>query len=168
MLKELRNRYFDMAEEGDPEAIRSIVITVEDVATAYEARQRSPRRPVLRVTPPFSGRMRARLHDPGPSSFSEGSDTDLDPETGAVHVPPGRLLAEDAIPPYPSPDDTEDALREDPDAEFTVDAHRERHVAAVEEWREAVRDGIAASAELRLSGGPRSVDVKTLGGSSGG
>jgi hypothetical protein len=157
-----------MAEESDPEAIRSIVVTAEDVVTAYEARHRSPRRPVLRVTPPFSGRMRARLHDPGPSSSPEESDTDLDPETGAVHVPPSRLLAEDAIPAYPSPDDTEDALREDPDEEFSVDAHRERHVAAVEDWRERVADAIAASAELRLSDGSHPVEVKTLGGSSGG
>jgi hypothetical protein len=156
-----------MAEEDDPEAISTIVVTLEDVVTAYEARQRSPHRPVLRVTPPFAGRMRARLHDPGPSSSSGESDTDLDPGTRAVHIPPGRLLAEDAIPSYPSPDDTEDALREAPDAEFSVDAHRERHVAAVEAWRARVADAFAERAELRLSDGSHSVEVKTLGDTSG-
>jgi hypothetical protein len=157
-----------MAEEDDPRAVQSIVVTVEDVVTAYEARQRSSRWPVLRMTPPFSGRMRARLHDPGGSAEPDDSASDLDSETGAVHVPPGRLLAEDGIPPSPSPDDTEDELREDPDAQFSVEAHRERHVAAVEAWREQVVGAIVDRADLRFADGWHTVDVKTLGDSSGG
>lgn len=152
--------------ESSPRDVCSIAVSTEDVVTAYEARQRSSRRPVLRATPPFSGRMRARLHDPGPAADADSPDTDLDPETGAVHVPPGRLLAKDAIPPYPSPDETEDAIREDPTVEFSVEEHRERHVAAVEEWREAVRDAIADEVGLRLSDGRHTVAVKPLGDSA--
>lgn len=150
------------AEDTDPRAIRSVAVTAGDVVTAYEARQRSPRQPVLRVTPPFSGRMRARLHDPGPAVSGKEFDADLDSATGAVHVPPGRLLAEDAIPSYPAPDGTEDALREDPDAEFSVETHRERHVEAVEAWRAAVADAIRETAELRLADGSHRVEVKAL------
>lgn len=119
--------------------------------------------------------MRARLHDPGPAAADEDSDddfdpdldaeagSDLDPATGALLVPPGRFLAEDSIPAYPSPDETEDELRADPDAEFSVERHRERHIEAVEKWREAVADAIADSATLRLDEGTRQVEVKALG-----
>jgi hypothetical protein len=164
----------------DPRRIRSVAVTAADVVSAYEARQRSPRLLVLRVTPPFSGRMRARLHDPGPAvageSEDEGTDDgtaadlvpDLDVETGALLIPPERFVAEASIPEYPSPDETEDSLREDPEEEFTVERHRERHVEAVEAWRGAVADAIAETAELRLDdGGTHRVEVKTLGKSSG-
>jgi hypothetical protein len=86
----------------------------------------------------------------------------VDPETGALHVPPERFVAESEIPSYPTPDETEDALRADPDAEFSKEAHHERHVEAVEAWRSAVVDAIVESAELRLSDGSHRIDVKTL------
>lgn len=155
--------------DTDPRRIRSLAVGTDDVVAAYEARQRSPRRTVLRATPPFSGRMRARLHDPGfgpelaPSASGEETDADLDPETGAVHVPPGRLLDEDALPAYPSPDDTEDELRADPDEAFSVERHRERHAETVEAWRAAVADAIAETVELRTTNGPHRVAVKKLG-----
>jgi hypothetical protein len=167
--------------DDDPQRLRSLTVTDDDVTAAYEARQRSPRRPVLRVTPPFSGRMRARLHDPGSVRGSESdrdartdpdvetdldAETHLDAETGALLVPPERLLAEESIPAYPSPDETEDALRENPDVEFSVERHRERHVEAVEEWREAVADAIADSVTLRSGEETRRVEVKTLGESA--
>jgi hypothetical protein len=161
--------------DDDPQRLRSIAVTAEDVVAAYEARQRSPRRPVLRVTPPFSGRMRARLHGPDSdrtSEFDRDTETDLDAEThldaetGALLVPPERLLAEEAIPTYPSADETEDALRENPDMEFSVERHREHHVEAVEEWRETVADAIADSVTLRSGEETQEVEVKTLGESS--
>ena len=161
------------SEDGDPHAIWSVAVTAEDVVTAYEARQRSPRRPVLRVTPPFSGRMRARLHDPGSadsdsSALDSRSETAVHPETGALHVPPERFVAEDEIPPYPTPDETEDALRADPDVAFSKETHRERHVEAVEAWRKAVVDAVVERAELRLPDGGHRIEVKTLGDSSSG
>ncbi|WP_135824293.1 hypothetical protein [Halorussus ruber] len=151
----------------DPRRIRSLAVTAADVVSAYEARQRSPRLLVLRVTPPFSGRMRARLHDPGPAVAGTDPQSDLDAETGALLVPPRRFVSEESIPEYPSPDETEDALREDPDEEFTVERHRERHVEAVEAWREAVADAISGSVEFRLGESETyRVEVKTLGKSS--
>ena len=160
-----------MDDEETPRAMRSIAVPTDDVVAAYEARQRSPRRPVLRATPPFSGRMRARLHDPGPAvNESESAETtgeevgDRDPATGAIYLPPERLLDADAIGAFPSPDDTEDALRADPEVEFTVERHRERHVEAVGEWREAVREALVDEGVIRLdSGGTHRVEVKTLG-----
>ncbi|UPW00779.1 hypothetical protein M0R88_01430 [Halorussus gelatinilyticus] len=172
-------------DDEDPRAIRSVAVTTDDVVAAHEARQRSPRRPVLRVTPPFTGRMRARLHDPGPAAKrseaaagesaavgqESGTDSgasesvgDRDPATGAVHLPPARFLDADAIGPFPAPDDTEDALRADPEVEFTVERHRERHVEAVEAWRETVRETVMDEAVIRLDGGEvHRVEVKTLG-----
>jgi hypothetical protein len=157
-------------DDEEPRAIRSVAVTTDDVVAAYEARQRSPRRPVLRVTPPFSGRMRARLHDPGPAVNESSDETtgeevgDRDPATGAIYLPPERLLDADAIEEFPAPDDTEDALRADPEVEFTVERHRERHVEAVEEWRETVRGALVDEAEIRLDGGgTHRVEVKTLG-----
>ncbi|NEU56112.1 hypothetical protein [Halorussus sp. MSC15.2] len=152
--------------EDDPRNVRSLAVAVGDVVTAYEARRRSERRPVLRVTPPFSGRMRARLHDPGPAAQAATEDDDRDTETGALHVPPARFLAEEGVPQYPTPDSTEDALRSDPDTEFSVERHRERHVEAVEAWRTAVGEAIVSSLNLRLGEGTHSVEVKTLGDSS--
>src|SRR6056297_3579117 len=49
----------------EPSAIRSVAVTRADVVTALESNLRSDGRTVLRVTPPFSGRMRARLHEMG-------------------------------------------------------------------------------------------------------
>ncbi|WP_128476179.1 hypothetical protein [Halorussus pelagicus] len=153
-------------DDADPRAVRSLAVTTDDVIAAYEARQRSPRRPVLRVTPPFSARMRARLHDPGAAESGMGTEPgdDRDPATGALHLPPERFFDTDATAAYPSPDDTEDALRSDPDAEFSVERHRERHVEAVEAWRETVREAVAREVVVRLGEGERHrVEVKALG-----
>ncbi|MFB6251790.1 MAG: hypothetical protein ABEI27_08930 [Halobellus sp.] len=59
------NRADATATPGSPIRIRSLAVTTTDVVDALEARVRRQRRIVLRVTPPFSGRMRARLHDAG-------------------------------------------------------------------------------------------------------
>jgi len=135
----------------DPRDVRSLAVTTDDVVAAYEASRRSDRPTVLRVTPPFSGRMRARLHVP------DGTETD------AIHLDPVRLVDEGRIPDYPTPDDTEDELRADPEAEFSVERHRERHVEAVENWRAAVADAVVESIELRTDGGSHAVAVKPLG-----
>ena len=151
----------------DPRDVRAIAVTTDDVVTAYEAHHRSSRRTVLRLTPPFSGRMRARLHvveSPERAAASTNDrTTDVDDATGAVHVPPERLVDEARVPRYPTADDTEDAIRSDPDETFSVDAHRDRHVEAVDAWRDAVAGAIVASVDLRLSDGTHRVTVKTLG-----
>lgn len=137
----------DPPGSDDPADVRSIAVTASDVVTALEANRRSSRRTVLRVTPPFSGRMRARLHRP------DGAEGE------AVHVDPERLVAEP--PPYPDPDETADRLRET--GEYDPDSHHERHVEAVRAWRERVRDDIVDAVDVETPDGPRRVAVKRLG-----
>jgi hypothetical protein len=132
----------------DPTVVRSLAVHVDDVVTALEARYEG-RPAVLRATPPYHARMRARLH-------VEGSD---DPE--AVHVDPRALLDDDA-PARPTPDETGERLRA-ADREYTPEAHRERHVAAVAEWREAVRDHLVGTATVETPAGAREVRIATLG-----
>jgi len=136
-------------DETTPTAVRSIAVTVDDVVTALEATRRSDRRTVLRITPPFSGRMRARLHRP------DGDDG----TTAAVHLDPAALVADP--PPYPTPDETADRLRAA--GEYTTDRHHDRHTEAVREWRAAVRESVVDAVELPTESGPHRVAVKRLG-----
>jgi hypothetical protein len=140
-------------ELDDPQTIKSVAVTGEDVVTAAETNRTSDRTAVLRVTPPFSGRMRARLH--------VRLDDELQ-EPAAIHIVPELLLADD-IPAYPRPAETEDQLRTDPDVEYTVERHREYHETAVQEWREAVRNGILDSVAVETADGPHEVTVHVLG-----
>jgi len=132
--------------EPDCAAIRSIAVHREDVVTALEASLRGDRRVVLRITPPFSGRMRARIHE-----ATAGGAAD-----GAIHVDPADLVA--AVPDYPEPD----ATGPDPGAAtgYDVEHHRERHAEAVARWRERAGDRIVDRVRLR---GDHAVDVVTLG-----
>ncbi|MFB6195043.1 MAG: hypothetical protein ABEI80_02650 [Haloplanus sp.] len=131
----------------DPTRIVSVAVTVDDVVTALEANRRSDRHVVLRITPPFSGRMRARLHRP-----------DADADTDAVHLDPATLV--DDPPPYPTPDETADRLRET--GEYSRERQYDRHTTAVQDWREAVGESIVDAVELPTADGHR-VDVAALG-----
>jgi hypothetical protein len=142
--------------ETDPTVIRSIAVTAQDVVAAVETNRTTDREAVLRITPPFSGRMRARLH----VRQSASQDATTGPEP--VHVEPERLLEPDA-PTYPRPAETEDALRADPDREYSVEAHREYHEATVESWREGVRESIASTATIETADGPHEIGVRVLG-----
>ena len=144
---------------GDPgpKRVRSIAVHREDVANALEATLRSEREVVLRATPPFSGRMRARLHAldaDGTSERTERAGGDEPPTP--IHIDP-RALVEDA-PPYPEVDDT---AAEHPDAD--LEARRKRHAEAVEEWRERVRGSVGETVEIEVDGETRTVDVTALG-----
>lgn len=142
-----------MAPTDDgPGAVRSLAVTAEDVVAALEARHQRGADVVLRATPPFSGRMRARLHAVQPDG----------PDEGTVHVDPGTLVEETA-PEYPRPADTEDRLRADPDATYSIDRHRERHERAVAAWRRAVCDHFVDEAVIETPDGTRTVDVAVLG-----
>lgn len=137
----------------DPTAIRSVAVTVDDVVAAIEAAERGRQRLVLRITPPFYGRMRARIHREG----GEGSyDDDVDP----IHLAPERFLADDA-PAYPDVDETEDRLREA--GEYDVESHRNAYAEAVEEWRAAVRDHLVDSLTVETADGTHEIQVKRLG-----
>lgn len=138
---------------ADPTRIRSIAVHREDVANALEATLRTDREVALRVTPPFSGRMRARLHAVNGSGSGGTSGTELE----AIHVDP-RTLVED-LPTYPEVDET---AADHPDAD--VETRRERHGEAVEMWRERVQESIADSVMIDLDDGTdHEVDVAALG-----
>jgi hypothetical protein len=150
----------------DPTTVRSVAVTVDDVVTALEARQRADTPAVLRVTPPFAGRMRARLHVVGEGGGIEGEDTidgesPTDAETGAIHLPPGRFV-DPAVPSVPTVDETEDDLRRE--GEYSVERHREFHESAIESWREAVRSGLVDRVTIDTGGATHTVAVKYLGG----
>ncbi|MFC7098809.1 hypothetical protein [Halobaculum marinum] len=75
------------SDDHDPAVIRQLAVTTDDVLTALEARERGRRDAVLRITPPFAGRMRARLHVEG----GEGTYDDAEP----IHVEPRAFLPEE-------------------------------------------------------------------------
>jgi hypothetical protein len=141
---------------GDgPDRIRSIAVHRDDVASALEATLRSDREVVMRVTPPFSGRMRARLHalDAESSSGATAGESDSpDP----IRVDPEALVSE--VPAYPEVDETAAAH---PDAD--LETRRRLHEEAVESWRERVRESIVESVAIRVGDESREVDVTALG-----
>ncbi|MFC7176013.1 hypothetical protein [Halosegnis marinus] len=138
-------------QTDDPTDVRRIVVHADDVATALEANARRDAGAVLRVTPPFSPRIRARLHIAGKESPYG--------DPAPLHVAPESLVPD--APAFPDPDDTEDALREAGD--YSVERHRTAHEEAVESWRAAVRDSVAERAVVETPAGPHEVEVATLG-----
>ncbi|EMA36166.1 hypothetical protein [Halococcus hamelinensis] len=141
-----------MPDDGDYRTIRSIAVHTDDIVTAAEANHTAGPRTVLRVTPPFTPRMRARIHVEHDGEYA-GSPAPL-------HIDPRRLV--DA-PAYPTPDATEVRLRADPEVEYTVERHHERHTEAVDEWRAALADRVVESVELDGERGPHEVAVAALG-----
>ncbi|MFC7071563.1 hypothetical protein ACFQJ7_16770 [Halovenus rubra] len=145
-----------MARDGAPTSIRSLAVTVEDVVSALELNQTTAKQAVLRVTPPFSGRMRARLH-------VDGTPEDETPTNGnrTLRIKPTAFLA--CEPTYPTAADTEERLRADSTKTYTVERHHEYHLAAVADWREAVADEISTRTTIQTPVGPHDVEITTLG-----
>lgn len=141
-------------ESPTPTVINTVVVTAEDLTSALETNRTSGKHAVLRMTPPFSGRMRARLH----VELNEAYEQSPEP----IHVEP-RALVDDSLPEYPRPADTEDELRADPNREYTVDGHREYHASVVEQWRQQVPGSINSTATLETPAGPTTVEVLLLG-----
>jgi len=141
-----------MLSEGDPTMIRSIAVKTADVVSALELNQTSDDHAVLRVTPPFSGRMRARLH-----VEQDGYDREPRP----LHIEPGTFVADP--PAYPRPGETADELRADPRETYTVDRHHDYHAEAVEQWRQRVPGALCDRITLDTPAGPHDVDVAVLG-----
>ena len=135
-----------MAGDAYPTAIRALAVSSEDVVNAFVYTRENPGTAVLRVTPPFHGRMRARLH------VYQLEDTR---ETGAVHVDPARLLEDEVVDSFPALEETEAALEAD-DPETVRKAHAE----ALEDWRDRATDAIVEEVALE---GERRVEVKHLG-----
>ncbi|MFB6154807.1 MAG: hypothetical protein ABEJ22_02860 [Haloferacaceae archaeon] len=139
---------------GDPAEVRSIAVRTADVVTALELCLRSPDRTVLRLTPPYAPRMRARLHRPEAGEYDERPDGPR-----PTHVDPESLVA--AVPPYPEPDETARDLRER--GEYSTEAHHERHRAAVATWRDEVACRLVDDVVLETPDGPHRVSVTRLG-----
>lgn len=138
-------------QSDNPTVIDTLVVHTDDVVTALEANTRRDADAVLRVTPPFSARMRARLH-------LDGREADY----GAprpLHVDPGVLVA--GVPPFPTPDDTADRIREGD--EYAMDDHREVHAELVEQWRKTVRERVADRATIATPAGDHEVGIALLG-----
>lgn len=143
-----------MSQSSDPTDITAIAVRREDVLAALEANERgADRRSVIRITAPYSGRMRARLHREGAEEYELGSD--------AIHVDPSSLL--ETAPDFPGPDDTEDELRSDPDRSYSPESHREYHEQRVREWRRAVQEAFGDRVDLDTSAGTHEVDIVVLG-----
>jgi len=139
-----------------PDRIRSIAVHREDVASALEATLRSDREVVLRVTPPFSGRMRARLHALDADTPDDRGGSESGDAPAPIRVDPRTLVAD--VPPYPEADET---AADHPDAD--VETRRELHAEAVESWRERVRGSVASVVEIAAGDETREVDVTALG-----
>lgn len=162
-----------MSSESDPTVLRAIAVTVEDVVTAQELNRTTPRYAVLRVTPPYSGRMRARLHivDSGDGTPVDGGTDPTEAADEAVasgsSVPPIHLdpetLLDSSVPSYPRPAGTEDELRTDPDEAYTIERHHERHQKVIANWREDVVDAIKPETTIQTPTGPCDVEVTALG-----
>jgi hypothetical protein len=143
-----------MTEGSSPSVVRVVTVTTDDAVAALEANLRRDRGLVLRLTPPFHGRQRARLHRPTPSSDGDAGTTER-----AVHVDPASLFPD--APAYPEVDET--AARLGSQAEYDPDRHYEAHAERVAEWRAAVREARAASVTLGTADGPHRVEVRWLG-----
>jgi len=150
-------------ERQDPTVIRSIAVTVDDILAAFEANRQRDAGTVLRITPPFAGRMRARIHREaatrGTDVFEAVADSD---EPRSIHVEPVQFLDDDVASAYPMPDETADDLRADPDETYTRTRHREYHERAVASWRQDARDAVVDAVTLQTPKGPNDVTVKPL------
>lgn len=142
-------------ESPDPRVLDTVAVHAEDVVTAYEARIRSGRTAVLRMTPPFSARMRARIHVHRPGEYDE-----QDPPH-PIHLDPRDLVATDC-PAYPEPAETAaeaDRSGAVPDPE----AHYDRHRDTVAQWRQRAREHVRETVEIDVGDATHPVDVSVLG-----
>ncbi len=145
-----------MTEQGttDPRVIESVAIQVPDLVRAAEARARDRAATVLRVTPPYSGRMRARLHVADNDSYDPTR-----PET-PLHLMPHAFLAEQ--PAFPTPDETEEQLRA-ADVSYTPERHHDYHQTQVITWRTRIAESIVETTTIPLGETSHPIDVLTLG-----
>ena len=134
--------------------IRSVAVTTADVVAALETNETTSKQAVLRVLPPFNGRMRARLHlvsDRAADSDRPEEALYLDPETLA----PGA-------PAYPRPSETAAELRANPEEPYSVERHHEYHAEAVAQWRKAVAEQITETVTVESSTGDHEIRVRPL------
>lgn len=145
-----------MTESDDPTVIRTVVVTASDLVAALEANHETANGDaVLRITPPFSASMRARLHVQRECAVGEPAPVCLRPQS----------LVDDACPEPPEPDDVEDRLRADSAVSYTIARHQERYRTALQQWRASVPDHVVEGVVLPAT--DRTVTVSILGTVSG-
>jgi len=141
-----------MTRPNDPAVVDTVVVTAIDLVAALEATQRTGNADtVLRMTPLFSGRMRARLH------VRQGSEV----EDGTSVLLPAPAFVTERCPAPPDPDDVEDDLRADPVDAYSIERHRERYRAALQQWRSSVPAYVRA--ETQLPGTDGTITISLLG-----
>lgn len=136
-----------MSEGYDPTVIRSLAVSADDVVDAFVYTFENPGAAVLRATPPFHGRMRARLH------VYRVDDARL---TGAVHVEPATLLPDPVVADYPSIESFDGRLDDSPASV------REARAEAMAAWRERAREAVVDAVTLDVDGDRHEVEVKRL------
>lgn len=140
-----------MPGDDDPAAIRSLAVSTADVVDAFVYTRENPGFAVLRVTPPFHGRMRARIH------VSHDAD---DRVSDAIHVSPADLLVDAVVADFPTLERMADEVQDDdPDPERVRKARAE----ALEAWRERASGAIVDETVLETDRGRTCVEVKRLG-----
>ncbi|WIV68045.1 hypothetical protein [Natrialbaceae archaeon AArc-T1-2] len=137
-----------MSGDDDPGVIRSLAISAADVVDAFVYTRENPGTSVLRVTPPFHGRMRARIH------VSHGTDR----ATDAIHVSPADLLADAVVSEFP----TLAAIEGDLPDEASPERVREARADALEAWRDRATDAIVDETTIETDCGTTRVSVARL------
>ena len=115
-----------MGNDHDPTVIRSLAVSGESVVDAFVYGRENPGTAVLRATPPFHGRMRARIHVCYATDPRDGS---------AVHLDPATLLEPSVVDDYPA----QVHQTNDPPAQ------------ALDEWRRRAREAIVDTVTLGLT-----------------
>lgn len=142
----------DPEPDSDPdtalETVRSIAVDPEAVVDAAVYSRENPGTAVLRVTPPFHGRMRARIH-----VFRDAPGTD------ATYCRPPGLLDDEILAAYPS---LEDATAEPDGEEFDPDDRASR-ARVLEDWRDRAESAISDEVVLKRGDERVGVDVVVLG-----
>ncbi len=158
-------------QHPDPRSISSIAVTSSDVVDAFVYTQTNPGRAVIRVTPPFHGRMRARLHV---YHVDDGA------ATGAIHLDPAHVLERSVVAAYPNfeapmpapstgvsdsaggetaedgagtdGDRSEPSAADGEDGQNTPSLERQRkaHARAVDRWRNRALEGIVPAVRVRV------------------
>lgn len=171
-------------ESEDPRTVDVLVVHADDVVAALAATAQG-RETVLRVTPPFRGRQRARIHvvegvdgadGPPGGGAMDGEDargveaTDAGPVRRAdgaeaadpLHVPADAFVSDDA-PSFPRAPETEPTPAASP--EYDVDEHFDRHEDAVANWRTTVSAYFRERTRTEAPGGEHcEFEVRYLGG----
>lgn len=141
------------SDPADLGTIRSIAVDAEAVVDAFVYTRENPGTAVLRVTPPFHGRMRARIHvfrdDPGPD---------------VAYCRPDDLLPAAVVEAYPSHPENGSVEGSDPgEAGDGVPDGRPANVRAIEDWRERAERAIVGEAVVGRGNDRIRVDVRVLG-----